>query len=88
MTIEFNAMVTGSQEYQVATTDNTVGFSYRPRRFVGSFAAQSQSQYSNSQQRTYSLNVFVRANQDDMPPGMSKVLSILEDSIIKNAQGA
>lgn len=49
--------------------------------FKTTFAYQSKNSQGAKLERTYSLNVKVRAVQDQMPGGMERLLSILENSI-------
>ncbi|MCP3915692.1 MAG: DUF2589 domain-containing protein [bacterium] len=46
-----------------------------------SAAYKTSSSTAASQKREYSLDVHVRAVQDEMPAGLSKILDILEDAI-------
>ena len=46
-----------------------------------SAAYKTASSTQASQKREYSLDVHVRAVQDEMPAGLSKILDILEDAI-------
>ncbi len=49
--------------------------------FKTSIAYQSKSSQGTKVERTYSMNIKVRAVQDQVPPGMDRLLSILENSI-------
>ena len=47
-----------------------------------SFSTQTTAKNSNTEQRTFSMRVFVKAVQDDIPSGMSRVLNALEEAIL------
>ncbi len=47
-----------------------------------SFSNQKSTSNSEEVKKDYSLNIKVHAVQDDMPAGMSKILDILEESIV------
>lgn len=47
-----------------------------------SFSNQKSSSNSEKVQKDYSLNISIHAVQDDMPAGMSRILDILEESIV------
>lgn len=47
-----------------------------------SFSNQKSSSSSEKVQKDYSLNISIHAVQDDMPAGMSRILDILEESIV------
>ena len=49
-------------------------------RLSGSTSAKPTATQSSSK-REYRLDIHVRAVQDEMPAGLSKVLDILEDAI-------
>jgi hypothetical protein len=51
----------------------------------GSYASQAQSKFKNKEQREYSMTVVAKARQATMPEGLSRIMSILADSI-KNAE--
>ncbi len=52
-----------------------------------SFSNTKTQQNSNTEQREFSMRIVVRAVQDTMPEGMSRVLQLLVDSI-KNRRTA
>jgi hypothetical protein len=47
----------------------------------GSFSAKLQMGWDNKEEREYTMKIYVRAVQDDMPNGLERVLSILEQTI-------
>jgi hypothetical protein len=88
-TIDFNAKI-DAVEY--AKTDSSFGigaevgarasWAMASANLRVSTSYQSSSQSGSQVNRTYSMNIHVRAVQDDMPAGMEKVLSILEGAMI------
>ena len=92
--IEFNAKIVGTESYEhTSQTDVNVavdgsygggllGLFGAPKiNFKTSFAHQSRTVQGEKTERTYTLNVKVRAVQDHMPAGMEKLLNILENCI-------
>lgn len=90
--IDFNAKINSVEEVK---TDETFKFDakldakvqYPPLfsiatvRLKVSTSYQKNTQTGSKVDRTYSMNVHIRAVQDEMPAGMEKILGILEDSI-------
>ena len=96
MSIDFTAKISELQQHKsVAKSEQTEGRAYRVKakfkfwRFSASASMSGSLSSSHSQSSTQSskykteltMNVHVRAVQDDMPAGMSRVLSILEKTI-------
>lgn len=87
-TIDFNAKI-NSVEYQ--KTDSTfkisaeleakAGWLFGSAKLKVSSSYQKNTQEGLEVKKTFSLKVHVKAIQEDMPGGMEKVLSLLEDSI-------
>jgi hypothetical protein len=88
MTIEFNAKInsvtkqSSERTAQTRWNDSRRNWWWWGGSHQASFSSQSKSQSSNEEQRTFSLKVFVRAVQDDMPGGMRRVLNLLEEGFI------
>ena len=53
-----------------------------------SVAHQKKTSEREEVKKEYSLNIRIHAVQDDMPAGMSRVLDILEESIVPRAAAA
>lgn len=47
-----------------------------------SYSNQLTVANSNTEQREFSMSIYVRAVQDTMPQGMQRILSVLEEAII------
>ena len=90
MTIDFKAKLTDSIVRKTDTSfslDSTVSGKYSAfwspikLEFRVSAAYKTNSSSQASQTREYSMDIHVRAVQDTMPAGLSKILDILEDAI-------
>ena len=90
MTIDFKAKLTDmvqrntSSSFQLdASTSGKYGSFWSPvkaeLRVSSTFKTNNSTQAS--QRREYSLDIHVRATQDELPAGLSKILDILEDAI-------
>ncbi len=87
-TIDFNAKI-NSVEYRKTDTSLKVdasleasgGFLFGSVKLKVSTSYQRNTQEGASVNRTYSMAVHIKAVQDEMPAGMEKVLSILENAI-------
>ena len=98
MTITFNAKInsvtTAStvQASQFSTSSSSSsGFCFfvcKSSSFTSSYSSQETKKSSSKEEREFSLSVFVRAVQDDMPSGMEKILDILEEAIYVASQAA
>jgi hypothetical protein len=90
MTIDFKAKLTDTVQRNTNTSftlDNTVSGKYSSfwspikMEFRASSTFKTASSTQASQKREYSMDIHVRAVQDEMPGGLSKLLDILEDAI-------
>jgi len=87
-TIDFNAKI-NAVEYRKTDTsikvDGTLeakaGWLWGSAKLKVSTAYQRSTSEGTNVERTYSMAINVRAVQDEMPPGLERVLGILEDSI-------
>jgi hypothetical protein len=87
-TIDFHAKIT-SVEYQSVDTSMKLDVALEAKqRWPGGsaklnvgFSYQKKTSQGSTVDRTYSLDIHVRAVQDEMPAGMEKILGILEDAI-------
>ncbi|MFD4675965.1 DUF2589 domain-containing protein [Lentzea sp. NPDC058450] len=87
--VDFLAKIESVQFRQVdqqvevgADLDAQAAWGWGSARLRASFAFQRDTKEGSKDTRTYSMGVKARAVQDEMPGGMSKVLTILE-SLIK-----
>jgi hypothetical protein len=90
MTIDFKAKLTDMVQRNTSSSfqlDATVSGSYSAfwspvkAEFRVSSSYKTTSSTQASSKREYSLDIHVRATQDEMPGGLSKLLDILEDAI-------
>jgi hypothetical protein len=90
-TIDFNAKITSmTSNSDVLTKKSSKGGKGGTGRFFSYFGSVSMkassstqrvSRNGSSENKTFTMAVHVRAVQDEMPAGMEKLLSILEDAV-------
>lgn len=92
--IEFNAKINSvSSQESSSVTDTKVNsgasYGFWTRASINA-SVSNQSKHSSSEEvkKDYSLNIKVHAVQDDMPAGVSRILDMLEDSIIARPMNA
>ena len=90
MTIDFSAKLTDSIERRTSTSFNlntsvsgkfSAFWSPIKSEFRVSSTYNAAAATRSAQKREYRMDIHVRAVQDEMPGGLSKVLDILEDAI-------
>lgn len=90
MTIDFKAKLTDmvekntSSSFQLdASTSGSYSAFWSPVKaeFRVSSTYKTDNSQKASEKREYSMDIHVRATQDEMPGGLSKILDILEDAI-------
>ncbi len=64
-----------------ASTEKKAGFLFGSAKLKVSTSYQRNTQQGHKVNRNYSLDVHIKAVQDEMPAGMERVLGILEDAI-------
>lgn len=87
-TIDFNAKI-NSMETRSESTDTAISGNLQVRqRWPGGAAQlsvsasyQKKTASGSTVERTYSMQIHVRASQDEMPAGMEKLLSLLEGAM-------
>lgn len=92
--IEFNAKINSVSNQESSSVTDTkvnsgVSHGFWTRASINA-SVSNQSKHSNSEEvkKDYSLNIKVHAVQDDMPAGVSRILDMLEDSIIARPMNA
>jgi hypothetical protein len=87
-TIDFNAKINSVQESSTtsshdlkAALDVKQGWGTGSVKLSASYAYKKSSSASSKTERTYSLQIHVRAVQDELPAGTEKLLGILENAI-------
>ena len=95
VTVDFNAKIssiTTSENTSKSDTkiDSAVSGSPFGQSFSvkSSYSNQKTEKNTNSEQREFSMHVFVRASQAGMPAGMARILNVLEESIMQNSRSA
>jgi Protein of unknown function (DUF2589) len=88
--IEFNAKISGfTKSETMASSSLSTTMSSRADVWFAStsmsttFSSTVERKDTTSESREFSMRVRVEAVQDEMPGGLSKVLSILEEAILK-----
>ncbi len=87
-TIEFNAKITAT-EYREVTDERSLNvnlsakarFGVGSAKISGSYAQKKTSKSGEKVERDYTMNVKVKAVQDNIPAGLDRILTILESSI-------
>ena len=92
--VEFNAKISSVTQQESASStsigvqlDVAAEFKSVKVGLKASFSHQQTSKNSNTEQREYSMRVYVKAVQDDMPAGMKKILDVLEQAILITLKG-
>lgn len=88
VTIDFNAKINSVTETTTASSQD-LSASLGVKGGWGPVSAELKCSYSNKKsssatdktERTYSLNIHVRAVQDELPAGLEKLLNVLENNI-------
>jgi len=88
VTIDFNAKINSVAE-STTSSSSELNASLAVKGGWGPVSAELKCSYSNKKsssatdkvERTYSLNIHVRAVQDELPAGLEKLLGILENNI-------
>ncbi len=93
-TIDFNAKINAVEYTKTdtnvkvdASLDARAGWLWGSARLKVSASYQKSTEQGSTVDRTYSLQVHIKAVQDEIPAGMEKILSILENSIVSHPAG-
>jgi hypothetical protein len=84
MTIDFNAKLTSTETKSVSSefaASAELGINYKIVNFKASASYKRTSVTGSNVEKTYNLGVHVRAVNDEMPAGLDRILTMLEDSI-------
>ncbi len=93
MTLDFKAKITSVQERVVnekirrtfegggSASLGAISWLFRAPRLKMKVVSQKDTRERANVTRNYSMKIFVRAVQDEMPGGLEKILDILEESI-------
>jgi hypothetical protein len=87
-TVEFNAKINSTSYRKTdstfkinAETEAKAGWLWGSAKLKVSTSYQRNTQQGNTVNRNYSMRVFIKAVQDEMPAGMERLLGILEDAM-------
>lgn len=92
--IDFNVKInsvstTSSEEKTKVDTSTSINSGWFVKaQLNASFSNQKSNNSSEKVQKDYSLNIRVRASQDEMPAGVSRILDMLEDTIAAQPVGS
>ena len=84
LTIDFNAKLTSTETANVSSefaASASLGIDYKIVNFKASASYKRTSTNGSSVEKTYNLGVKVRAVNDELPAGLDRILTLLEDSI-------
>jgi len=84
ITIDFNAKLTSTETSNVASEfagSASLSLKVWKVNFKASASYKRTSSSGTSTERTYNLGVHVRAVNDELPAGLERILTMLEDSI-------
>lgn len=84
MTIDFNAKLTSTETSSVSSefsASASLGINYKIVNFKASASYKRTSTSGTSVEKTYNLGVHVKAVNDEIPAGLDRILTLLEDSI-------
>ncbi|MFZ5638292.1 MAG: DUF2589 domain-containing protein [Pseudomonadota bacterium] len=85
LTIDFNAKLTSTETSNVSsefTGSAELGINYKIVNFKASASYKRTSSRGTSVEKTYNLGVRVSAVNDEIPAGLDRILTMLEDSIV------
>lgn len=84
LTIDFNAKLTSTETANVSSefaASAELGINYKIVNFKATASYKRTSTRGTSVEKTYNLGVRVTAVNDELPAGLDRILSMLEDSI-------
>ena len=85
LTIDFNAKLTSTETSNVSSefaASAELGINYKIVNFKASASYKRTSTRGTSVEKTYNLGVRVHAVNDEIPAGLDRILTMLEDSIV------
>jgi uncharacterized circularly permuted ATP-grasp superfamily protein len=91
-TIKFNAKIESTTRQETINSSqngwnrNSNSWWWWGAQSTASFSGRNTETRSNTEERQFSLTVFVKAVQDGMPGGMRRVLNLLEEGFITGVQ--
>ena len=84
ITIDFNAKLTSTETSNVSSefaATAELGINYKVVNFKASASYKRTSSSGSTVEKTYNMGVHVKAVNDELPAGLDRILTMLEDSI-------
>lgn len=84
ITIDFNAKLTSTETANVSSefaASASLGIDYKIVNFKASASYKRTASTGSTVEKTYNLGVHVKAVNDEIPAGLDRILTMLEDSI-------
>lgn len=84
VTIDFNAKLTSTETSSLSSefaASAELGIDYKVVNFKASASYKRTSNSGSTVEKTYNMGVHVKAVNDEIPAGLDRVLTMLEDSI-------
>jgi hypothetical protein len=84
ITIDFNAKLTSTETSSVSSefaASAELGINYKVVNFKASASYKRTSTNGSTIEKTYNMGVHVKAVNDELPAGLDRILTMLEDSI-------
>jgi hypothetical protein len=84
MTIDFNAKLTSTETSNVSSefaASAELGINYKVVNFKASASYKRSTSRGTNVEKTYNLGVHVKVVNDELPAGLDRILTMLEDSI-------
>lgn len=84
VTIDFNAKLTSTETSSVSSefaASAELGINYKVVNFKATASYKRSASNGSTVEKTYNMGVHVRAVNDEIPAGLDRVLTMLEDSI-------
>ncbi|MBV8326905.1 DUF2589 domain-containing protein [Chryseobacterium sp.] len=88
MTIDFNAKLNSVETQSIASEfqgSASLSAKFWKVKFNASASYKKTSSSTSTTEKTYTLGVHVKAVNDELPAGLSKIMDMLEDAIVASA---
>lgn len=91
MTIDFNAKLNSVETQSIASEfqgSASISAKFWKVKFNASASYKKTNSSTSTTEKTYTLGVHVKAVNDELPAGLSKIMDMLEDAIVASATPA
>ncbi|AZA91862.1 Protein of uncharacterised function (DUF2589) [Chryseobacterium nakagawai] len=88
MTIDFNAKLNSVETQSIASEfqgSASISAKFWKVKFNASASYKKTNSSTSTTEKTYTLGVHVKAVNDELPAGLSKIMDMLEDAIVASA---